>query len=463
MSANKRFHLISDLKPFKDAWRVQVKLGAKDQCSCKRTLIKRVQRNLPLGKWRVIQNTKISGTSGKYKPTKLGYKMNITNDTVFTDSDLTDDSSFLSLASYEEILNGSADTKCLIDIIGQAIDIGEVQIIQVHNEDRKRILFRIRDNIHQNQNVEVADTIFMASTLLRCLHASTSSSAVSTGFRSPAIHQLSFSRAHLLSFRSATVNMCVRRSRFPYSENRFSDEMLRSHHPRLPRTERDPRKRDDFLRAFNRLCSPELVHMYTACGSIEDAQKVFDESSSSNVYSWNALLRGTVISGKRRYGDVLSTFTEMREQGVDLNVYSLSNVFKSFAGASALRQGLKTHALAVKNGLFSSEFLKTSVVDMYFKCGKVGLARRVFDVIEEKDIVSWGAMIAGLAHNKRQWEALGLFRMMISQEGIYPNSVIITMFMVSGAVGRMTLGGLLALGYNVVVSYKLASTADMKL
>ncbi|KAG2264313.1 hypothetical protein Bca52824_071392 [Brassica carinata] len=174
--------------------------------------------------------------------------------------------------------------------------------------------------------------------------------------------------------------------------------------------------------------------MYTACGSIEDAQKVFDESSSSNVYSWNALLRGTVISGKRRYGDFLSTFTEMREQGVDLNVYSLSNVFKSFAGASALRQGLKTHALAVKNGLFSSEFLKTSVVDMYFKCGQVGLARRVFDEIKEKDIVSWGAMIAGLAHNKRQWEALGLFRMMISQEGIYPNSAIITMFMVSGAL-----------------------------
>ncbi|XP_048629918.1 uncharacterized protein LOC106360943 [Brassica napus] len=163
MSANKRFHLISDLKPFKDVWRVQVKLihswiqnppyadetlemGAKVQCSCKRTLIKRVQRSLHLGKWRVIQNVKISGTGGKYKPTNLGYKMNITNDTVFADSDLTDDSSFLSLASYNEILDGSVDTKCLIDIIGQAIDIGEVQIIQVHNEDRKRILFRLRDN-----------------------------------------------------------------------------------------------------------------------------------------------------------------------------------------------------------------------------------------------------------------------------------------------------------------------------
>lgn len=191
----------------------------------------------------------------------------------------------------------------------------------------------------------------------------------------------------------------------------------------------------------NEFLGTKLVHMYTACGSIKDAQKVFDESTSSNVYSWNALLRGTVISGKRKYQDVLSTFTEMRELGVDLNVYSFSNVFKSFAGASALRQGLKTHALAIKNGLFNSVFLKTSLVDMYFKCGKIGLARRVFDEIEERDIVVWGAMIAGLAHNKRQWEALGLFRAMISQEGIYPNSVILTTILpVLGDVKALKLG-----------------------
>ncbi|VVA94933.1 unnamed protein product [Arabis nemorensis] len=88
----------------------------------------------------------------------------------------------------------------------------------------------------------------------------------------------------------------------------------------------------------NEFIRTKLVHMYTACGLVMDAHKVFDESTSSNVYSWNALLRGTVISGKRKYQDVLSTITEMREQGVDLNVFSFSNVFKSFAGASAFCQ-----------------------------------------------------------------------------------------------------------------------------
>ncbi|XP_018448606.1 uncharacterized protein LOC108820125 [Raphanus sativus] len=120
--------------------------GNKIQCSCKRSYIKRVQHSLPLVKWKVIENMKISGTGGKFKPTKLSYKMNIINDTVFTDSNHNDDSSFLALSSFEEILGGSLDTHCLIEILGQAIEIGGVQIIQVQNEDRKRIQLRLRDN-----------------------------------------------------------------------------------------------------------------------------------------------------------------------------------------------------------------------------------------------------------------------------------------------------------------------------
>ncbi|XP_010536672.1 PREDICTED: pentatricopeptide repeat-containing protein At1g71460, chloroplastic [Tarenaya hassleriana] len=221
---------------------------------------------------------------------------------------------------------------------------------------------------------------------------------------------------------SALIAACVRRKSLPHGKQVHV-------HIRINGLERN-----DFLRT-------KLVHMYTACGSLEDAQKVFVESTSSSVYSWNALLRGTVISGKRRYNDVLSTFTEMRELGIDLNVYTFSNVFKSFAGASALRQGLKTHALVIKNGLLESSFLKTCLIDLYFKCGKVRLARKVFDEVKERDIVVWGAMIAGFSHNKRQREALEFFRRMVREEGIYPNSAVITMILpVLGNIEAQKLG-----------------------
>ncbi|XVF30169.1 hypothetical protein REPUB_Repub16aG0034000 [Reevesia pubescens] len=190
----------------------------------------------------------------------------------------------------------------------------------------------------------------------------------------------------------------------------------------------------------NEFLRTKLAHMYTSCGSIEDAQRVFDECTSQNVYSWNALLRGTVISGKKRYLDVLSTYSEMRSLAVKLNVYTFSTVIKSFAGASAFRQGLKTHALLIKNGFIDSSMLRTGLIVMYFKCGKIKLACRVFEEIPERDVVLWGVMIAGFAHNRMQREALDYIRWMISEE-IYPNSVILTTILpVIGEVWARKLG-----------------------
>ncbi|KAJ7961977.1 Pentatricopeptide repeat-containing protein [Quillaja saponaria] len=190
----------------------------------------------------------------------------------------------------------------------------------------------------------------------------------------------------------------------------------------------------------NEFLRTKLVHMYTACGSSEDAKQVFDDCYCGSVYPWNALLRGTVISGRRNYQDVLSTYSEMRALGIELNVYSFSSVLKSFAGASALGQGLKTHALLVKNGLVDSSILKTSLIDMYFKCGKTKLARRVFEETIDRDIVVWGAVIAGFSHNRLQREALEHVRWMI-EEGIRPNSVILTTILpVIGEVSALKLG-----------------------
>lgn len=190
----------------------------------------------------------------------------------------------------------------------------------------------------------------------------------------------------------------------------------------------------------NEFLRTKLVHMYTACGSLEDARGVFYGASSKSVYPWNALLRGNVISGRRYYREALSTYTEMRELGVELNVYSFSCMIKSCAGATAFRQGLKAHALLIKNGFVDSAILRTCLIDMYFKCGKIKLARLMFEETVERDVVAWGAMIAGFGHNRLQREALEYLRWM-RREGICPNSVILTTILpVIGEVGARKLG-----------------------
>ncbi|KAK9156140.1 hypothetical protein Sjap_003620 [Stephania japonica] len=182
--------------------------------------------------------------------------------------------------------------------------------------------------------------------------------------------------------------------------------------------------RNEFLLA-------KLLHMYSACGAVHEAQELVDRGGFSaattmSVYLWNSLLRGKVVNGNWRCGDVVETFSKMRELGVELNVYSFSCFIKSLAGAAAVGEGLKVHGLLIKNGFQSgSIIIQTSLIDFYFKCGKVKLARQVFDEMPERDVVVWGAVIAGFAHNGLYWEVLECLKKM-RFEGVGVNSVIVT-------------------------------------
>nr|XP_043626970.1 pentatricopeptide repeat-containing protein At1g71460, chloroplastic isoform X2 [Erigeron canadensis] len=177
----------------------------------------------------------------------------------------------------------------------------------------------------------------------------------------------------------------------------------------------------------NEFLKTKLVNMYTCCGSVEDARQLFDEMPSRSVYPWNALLRGNVVRGGMRYRDSLDTFSLMRELGVELNVYTFSCLIKSLGGASAFYQGLKMHGLLIKNGFVGDSIVSTCLIDMYFKCGKTRLACRVFEEVceDQRDVVLWGAMIAGFAHNRLHLEAIEYLRWML-RESISLNSVILT-------------------------------------
>ncbi|KAK7329748.1 hypothetical protein VNO77_23925 [Canavalia gladiata] len=78
------------------------------------------------------------------------------------------------------------------------------------------------------------------------------------------------------------------------------------------------------------------------------------------------------------------------------------------------------HASVLKKGLQSHVFISNQVLNMYAKCGQVFLARRVFDEMSQRNIVSWSAMISGYDQCGEHWMALNLF----SQMQLLPNEYI---------------------------------------
>lgn len=72
--------------------------------------------------------------------------------------------------------------------------------------------------------------------------------------------------------------------------------------------------------------------------------------------------------------------------------------------------------------LESNVFVGTSIIDMYCKCGTVNTARRAFNRMNEKNVKSWSALIAGYGMHGQAREALKLLSEMI-HDGVKPNGI----------------------------------------
>jgi pentatricopeptide repeat protein len=88
----------------------------------------------------------------------------------------------------------------------------------------------------------------------------------------------------------------------------------------------------------------------------------------------------------------------------------LPSATKSCAILSRCDVGQSVHCLAVKTGYEFDVFVGSSMVDMYAKCGEIGYARKMFDEMPEKNVVSWSGMIYGYSQLGVDEEALRLFK-----------------------------------------------------
>ncbi|CAN1124106.1 Pentatricopeptide repeat-containing protein At2g13600 [Linum perenne] len=192
-----------------------------------------------------------------------------------------------------------------------------------------------------------------------------------------------------------------------------------------------------------------LVDMYSKCGAMDCAQKVFDELQEKNIVSWNCLITCYEQNGPAK--KAIDVFIEMMENSFEPDEVTLASVVSACATLASLKHGSEIHARVVKcDKLRRDLILGNALVDMYAKCGKISEARSVYDripvrnVISEtsmlsgyakvasfksarlmftkmmqRDVVSWNALIAGYTQNGENEEALRLF-CMLKRESISP-------------------------------------------
>ncbi|CAK9193482.1 unnamed protein product [Sphagnum troendelagicum] len=164
-----------------------------------------------------------------------------------------------------------------------------------------------------------------------------------------------------------------------------------------------------------------LVDMYSKCGSIEDACKVFNNMPSRNVVTWNVMILGHVnlVDMYAKCGsmdDACRVFNRMPLRDVvSWNVMIFGHV-KCGQGQKALELFHQMQQADV--------FVGSSLVDMYAKCGSLEDAQRVFSKLPTRDAVTWTAMILGHVKCGQGQKALELFRQMQQEVASVGNSLI---------------------------------------
>ncbi|KAK9706993.1 hypothetical protein RND81_07G166100 [Saponaria officinalis] len=163
-----------------------------------------------------------------------------------------------------------------------------------------------------------------------------------------------------------------------------------------------------------------LVHMYAVCGKPESAQKVFEEMSVRNLVTWNSVINGFALNG--RPDEVLAFFKDMSDEGVEPDGFTMVSLLCACAELGALALGSRVHDYMFKVGLTENLHTVNALLDFYAKCGRVREAKKVFDDMKERSVVSWTSLIVGLAVNGVGNEALELFKKM-KMEGLMPTEI----------------------------------------
>lgn len=161
-----------------------------------------------------------------------------------------------------------------------------------------------------------------------------------------------------------------------------------------------------------------VVAMYSRCGELDDARQMFDEMRERGVcdiVSWNSIVSAYGRNEKAK--EAVNMFCRMTNGCVIRpDVVSLVNVLPSCASLGAIFQGKEVHCFAVRSGLFEDMFVGNALVDLYAKCGMMEEAKKVFERMEIKDVISWNTMVTGYSQTGGFNEALGLLQMMRAEK-----------------------------------------------
>ncbi|XP_010057662.3 LOW QUALITY PROTEIN: putative pentatricopeptide repeat-containing protein At3g13770, mitochondrial [Eucalyptus grandis] len=164
-----------------------------------------------------------------------------------------------------------------------------------------------------------------------------------------------------------------------------------------------------------------LLDMYAKAGKIHEAREVFECLPERDVVSCTAIISGYAQLGLDE--EAIELFSRLQREGMDSNYVTYASVLTALSGLAALNHGRQVHGHVLRREVPFYVVLQNSLIDMYSKCGSVTYARRVFDSMSERTVISWNAMLMGYSKHGIGRQVVELFELMRKEKKVAPDSV----------------------------------------
>ncbi|KAI5657284.1 hypothetical protein M9H77_26077 [Catharanthus roseus] len=167
-----------------------------------------------------------------------------------------------------------------------------------------------------------------------------------------------------------------------------------------------------------------ILNMKSSCLSY--ARHLFDELPQPTLSAYNYMIAGYMRHGfPEKSFDLFRrlTFSDQKPDGYTLSMILKGSSCQSLASGSP-STGKQVHAQILKSGIEGDDVLYTALVDSYVKNGRVDCARKVFDLMLEKNVVCSTSMITGYMNQGCIEDAEDVFRKTKEKDVVVLNAMI---------------------------------------
>ncbi|XP_057770298.1 putative pentatricopeptide repeat-containing protein At3g13770, mitochondrial [Salvia miltiorrhiza] len=183
-----------------------------------------------------------------------------------------------------------------------------------------------------------------------------------------------------------------------------------------------------------------LLDLYAKSGRIHEARLVFEGLPARDVVSCTAIVSGYAQLGFDK--EALDLFCGLQREGMAFNHVTYACVLTALSGLAAFEYGRQVHGHVLRSHLSFYIVLENSLIDMYAKCGHLVYARRIFDEMRERSVISWNAMLGGYGKHGDGEAVVELYNKMREENKVNADSTTLLIVLSGCSHGGMEQIGL---------------------